>query len=100
MVRPSTLERHGQQGKCRCFLLSLLGLLYPKRELEFSLLFLYLNLRKKKTKKKTKKKQAFHFLKRNSYTNVCLYMFGNASSYFLISSKKVMSKQDFHTDTF
>ena len=74
MVRPSTLERHGQQGKCRCFLLSLLGLLYPKRELEFSLLFLYLNLRKKKTKKKKQKKNRHSIFLKEILTQMFVYI--------------------------
>ena len=61
LVRPSTLEHHGQQGKYSCFLLSLLGLLYTKRELEFSLLFLYLNLRKKNKKQKKPKQTGIPF---------------------------------------
>ena len=74
MVRPSTLERHGQQGKCRCFLLSLLGLLYPKRELEFSLLFIYFNHLKEKTKKKNKKKNRHSIFLKEILTQMFVYI--------------------------
>ena len=48
------------------------------------------------------KKQAFDFLKRNSYTNVCLQLLCDAKLMtslliFLISSKNLKWKQDFHT---